>query len=175
MNKERMLLLADLLDSLKPVNFNMENWFSTNYGFEYDENEHTQGDIVFGTQPVQVMNGYDCNAAACIAGWAVVMKHDFALNRPNEETVTGRFVYELDNLPILVEAADYLGLTRAEAYDLFTYEEFGSSLWDEVAEGFGLDYGFSLSDITPKMAAEVIRKIVRGELVLNKMGPGVYD
>jgi len=179
MNKERMLLLADLLDSLKPVKFNMSDWFSTFEGYIYDstnqgEDPSDRDNLEFTTNNYQQMNGYDCNSAACIAGWAVVMKHDFALDRPEEETIVGNgFRSDLSHMPILIEACEYLGLTERQGLDLFTKDEF--SVWDRHAEDLGLgetdNYeryeSVELEDITPKIAAKLVRMVANQEVILN--------
>jgi len=187
MNKERMLLLADLLDQLKPVKFNMGDWFSTYEGNEYDtaslgyvhddtivgDNPDDHAELRFVTNHYQQMNGYDCNSAACIAGWAVVMKHDFALDRPQEVTIGDRFLTDLSHMPVLIEACDYLGLTYQQGYDLFTKAD--NSVWDRHAEELGLDKTdnfemhdyVDLDDITPKIAAKLVRMVISGEAVLN--------
>jgi len=188
MNKERMLLLADLLDNLKPVKFNMSDWFSTYEGnvYDYENIGYVHDDSIIGDSPsdrdnlefttnnYQQMNGYDCNSAACIAGWAVVMKHDFALDRPEEETIIGNgFRSDFSHMPILIEACEYLGLTNKQGIDLFTKDDY--SVWDRNAESLGLDqtdnYLYSdsvrLDDITPKIAAKLIRMVANGEVQLN--------
>jgi hypothetical protein len=183
MNKERMSLLADLLDSLKPMKFDMGNWFSTyrgetivpsNYGEDPEEHQH----LPFVTNRVQKMNGYDCDSAACIAGWAVVLKNDFAVDRPHVETVEDHTDGQLyDNtvdsyaahLPILLEACDYLGLTKEEGAALFTDDEH-NRFWQENASDLGIDLdpdiGFDLSLVTPKIAAKAIRGVLSGDYEL---------
>lgn len=179
MNKERMLLLADLLDHLKPVKFNMGDWFSTYDGYVYDdmsqgEDPSGHAELEFTTNSYQQMNGYDCDSAACIAGWAVVMKHDFALDRPEELTISGnRFMEDLSHMPVLIEACEYLGLTRKQGLDLFTKDD--DSVWDRHAEDLGLDESdnydmhgsVDLDDITPKIAAKLIRMVSDGKARLN--------
>lgn len=178
MNKERMLLLADLLDQLKPVKFNMGDWFSTYNGHVYNdlsqgEDPDDHAELEFTTNHYQQMNGYDCNSAACIAGWTLVMKHDFALDRPEEVTVGNRYLSDLSHMPVLIEACDYLGLTRKQGSDLFTKDD--DSVWDRHAEDLGLDHtdnylhndSVDFADITPKIAAKLVRMVVNGEAVLN--------
>jgi len=188
MNKERMLLLADLLDNLKPVKFNMSDWFSTYEGnvYDYENIGYVHDDSIIGDSPsdrdnlefttnnYQQMNGYDCNSAACIAGWAVVMKHDFALDRPEEETIIGNgFRSDFSHMPILIEACEYLGLTNKQGMDLFTKDNY--SVWDRNAESLGLDQAdnyqtfnsVKLDDITPKIAAKLVRMVANGEVQLN--------
>lgn len=179
MNKERMLLLADLLDNLKPVQFNMSEWFS--YVFDpnndladsnskmldssYDPTWEEQGDLSFNQKGVQVMNGYDCKAAACIAGWAVVMKNDFALNRPEEEVIQGGWKDDFSHIPVMVEAKEYLDLTTDEAKYLFTSQGDGDDFWVRYQEELGYtgEWEIQLEQVTPKMASKAIRNVVAGE------------
>jgi hypothetical protein len=179
MNKERMSLLADLLDNLKPVQFNMSEWFSYVHveddeinsrnekmlDSSYDPTWEEQGELCFTHRSVQVMNGYDCKAAACIAGWAVVMKNDFALNRPGEEVIQGNWKSDLSHIPVLVEAKEYLDLTANEAKYLFTNQGDGDDFWTRYQYDLGYtgEWEIQLEQVTPKMAATAIRKVVAGE------------
>lgn len=171
MNKQRMLMLADLLDQLKPTKFNMGNWFSVCTSSEYLGVDEKDLDVKheyleFKDNRVQVMNGYDCNSAACIAGWAVVMKNDFLLDRPGSVTLDHN---PFSNVyPILEEAAEYLGISSNEASRLFLNEY--DSIWEEYEEellsvgGYRVGWdNISLEKITPKMAAYAVRKIVNEE------------
>jgi hypothetical protein len=135
MNKERMILLADLLDSIKPEKFNIIYWAS-------DYNEDTtdyscQGDIVD-------LSVYNCNTAGCIAGWAVAMKNDLQVND----------VY-LDRIEEM--AKDYLDLSYEESQRLFYYG--GSSVWSDYGEQLGLDDNEKL---TGSQAAIALREIAAG-------------
>jgi hypothetical protein len=179
MNKERMLLLADLLDNLKPVQFNMSEWFSYVHveddeinsrnekmlDSSYDPTWEEQGELCFTQKSVQVMNGYDCKAAACIAGWAVVMKNDFALNRPGEEVIQGNWKNDLSHIPVLVEASEYLDLTTDEAKYLFTSQGDDDDFWRRYQYDLGYtgEWEIQLEQVTPKMAATAIRNVVAGE------------
>jgi len=179
MNKERMLLLADLLDNLKPVQFNMSEWFSYVYDPDddladsnssmldpsYNPTWEEQGNLSFTQRSVQVMNGYDCKAAACIAGWTVVMKNDFALNRPEEEVIQGRWKDDFSHIPVMMEAKEYLDLTADEAKYLFTGQGDCDDFWTRYQEELGYtgEYEISLEEVTPKMAAKAIRNVVAGE------------
>ena len=179
MNKEKMLLLADLLDNLKPVQFNMSEWFSYVYDpnddladsnskmldSSYDPTWEEQGDLSFNQRTVQVMNGYDCKAAACIAGWAVVMKNDFALNRPEEEVIQGSWKDDFSHIPVMMEAKEYLDLTTDEAKYLFTNQGDDDDFWVRYQRDLGYtgEWEIQLEQVTPKMAATAIRKVVAGE------------
>ena len=168
MNKERMLMLADILDKVKPMQFNMGDWFSVYVGDEDDTEEdiYYEDSGAFRTNNVMEMNGYDCNAAACIAGWAVVLKNDFALNNPNTLCVNhyGRNNWDerlaSGELPVMQEAKEYLELTIDQSIGLFLNED-GLSVWQRYGEELGFkepDY-ISLNDITPKMAATALRNL----------------
>lgn len=167
MNKERMLLLADLLDSLKPSKFDMTNWFSTYVGENGPDESEIDRDEDFEIQHVMKMNGYDCNSAACIAGWAVVMKHDFAVNKPDVRVIQyADSPYSNAVLPVLDEAAEYLGLNEFQARELFTDEDYSvwSRHWDYFVHNYNADCdSFRLASVTPKMAAVMVRNLANGE------------
>src|SRR5210317_43248 len=81
MNTERMHLLADLLETIKPVKFNMGYWLS-----HYDEVEDRYCPNSFDQDDPKdsmSLSVYDCNTAGCIAGWAIAMKND--LQATNEK------------------------------------------------------------------------------------------
>lgn len=177
MNKQRMIMLADLLDKVKPIQFNMTDWFSVwtgDYdGYEDDDDFYYEADgNAWKTNDLMVMNGYDCQAAACIAGWAVVLKNDFALNNPNQQTVN----YRSDNtlwenrlrdgdMPVMTEAMEYLDLTVNQARTLFI-NDISGGVWERYSDEFGAEFRYgdiSLTDITPKMASKMIRNLATGE------------
>ena len=145
MNKERMLLLADLLEELPEHKFSIEYWAS-----EWDD-EHQEhfsqenGDYVY-------LSGYDCTTAGCVAGWAVAMKNDMAIK--NE--------LEMDAGAIEHDAAVYLGLNRFQANDLFYYGS--DSIYGRYAGELGLNTDQSLGpQITKKHASIAVRKVAEGE------------
>ena len=177
MNKQRMIMLADLLDNVKPMQFNMTDWFSVWTGnfddYKDDEDLYSEADgDAWAPQNVMVMNGYDCQAAACIAGWAVVLKNDFALNNPNQQTVnyssnnTGWETRLRDgDMPVMTEAMEYLGLTLNQARTLFV-NDISDGVWERYSEDLGEGFyseDISLTDITPKMAAKMLRNLATGE------------
>ena len=136
MNKERMILLADLLDSIKPEKFNITYWAS-DYN-EYTTDYSCQDDIAD-------LSVYNCNTAGCIAGWAVAMKNDLQVND----------VY-LDRVEEI--AKDYLDLTYEESQRLFYYGN--ASVWSEYGEKLGC---YDNEKVTASQAAITLRKIVAGE------------
>ena len=173
MNKQRMLMLADVLDNVKPQQFNMTDWLSDFNNDDYwdEEDLHASCDgAAWSTRNDMVMNGYDCNAAACIAGWAVVLKNDFALNNPNQQTVhhasnSDSWEERLTNgdMPVMTEAMEYLDLTINQARTLFINDVAGG-VWERYEEEFDKagDYYYgdiSLTDITPQMAAKMVRNL----------------
>jgi len=172
MNKERMLLLADVLDRVKPMQFNMGDWFSVYIGDDDLEEEdiYYEDTDVFRTNDVMQMNGYDCKAAACIAGWAVVLKNDFAVDNPNTFCVTRpnsdnwNDRLNSNELPVMKEAQEYLGLTVEQSVSLFLNED-GYSLWQHYGKELGVDDPdyVTLDKITPKMAATALRNLAWGD------------
>ena len=136
MNTERMMMLADLLDSLPEEKFNIAYWVSNVDSNDIDEPE----DYID-------LSVYNCNSAACIAGWAVALKND--LNAGS--------VYCGD---IEKDAAEYLELTNQERYRLFYYGI--DTVWGDYAETLGCESPFEHS-VTNKMAATAVRNIAQGK------------
>jgi hypothetical protein len=168
MNKERMFLLADLLDAIKPMKFNMTEWFSVYVGPNYSDDEDHDDRLRFDRNSFQVMNGYDCDSAACIAGWTVAMKHDMNVNRPNDLVIGANYVGDYSHLPVLIEAEEYLGLSRGQSINLFTDQSNDEDwIFCQHYEELGLDEYFDMGDITHKMAAKVVRNVASGEWYLN--------
>jgi len=143
MNKERMLLLAELLETIKPHKFNIETWVSV-----YDEecNWHSSPDYVD-------LSAYNCNSAACVAGWAVAMMNDLTVDQLHCRTVED-------------EATEYLGLTVREAHHLFYYGS--DSIYHQHRSELGILEDEPLTKaVTAKHAAMTIRKVVEGEWSLG--------
>lgn len=135
MNTERMFLLADLLDSLPPEKFNLSYWVSEIYDEGYSNDDYCD------------LSAYNCNSAACIAGWAVALKND--LNAGS--------VYCGD---IEMDAAEYLGLTLQERNRLFYYGS--DTIWNTHRETLGCEIPFE-DTVTNKMAATAVRNIAQGK------------
>ena len=134
MNKERMMMLADLLDSLPEEKFDLTYWINDR------EQEEETPDYVD-------LSVYDCNTTACIAGWAVALKNDLAVD-------------ELYCGDVEKEAGEYLGLSRQEMQRLFYYGI--ETIWNDHADE--LDCGFPYEDtVTSKIAATAIRNIAQGK------------
>lgn len=149
MNKERMILLADLLDSISPENFNLAYWASYYSPGEEEEFRHScqDGDYV-------ELSAYKCNTAGCVAGWAVALKNDLSIDK----TVC---ITEIEE-----QARDYLGLTDQEAHSLFYYSSL--SIWNCYHEQLGLDddFGFDHS-VKSHHAATMLRNLAEGKWVFK--------
>jgi len=139
MNKERMLLLAELLETIKPHKFNIETWVSV---YDAERDWHCSHDYVD-------LSAYNCNSAACIAGWAIAMKNDLTVDQLHCRTVEE-------------EAAKYLELTVYEAQHLFYYGD--DSIYGQHRSELGILEDEPLAKaVTAKHAAMTIRKVVEGE------------
>ena len=144
MNKERMLLLADLLEGLPEYKFSIEYWASE-WDDEHQEHVNQDDGYVY-------LSGYDCTTAGCVAGWAVAMKNDMAIKND----------LEMDAGDIEHGAAAYLGLNRFQANDLFYYGS--DSVYARYAGELGLNTDQLLGhQITQKHASIVVRKVAEGE------------
>lgn len=148
MNKEKMHLLADLLETIKPVKFNMTYWMS-HYNDEHAEYSpnNPEADAPYDTMS---LSAYDCNTAGCIAGWAIAMKNDLQ--------VTNEKIHNIE-----AQAAKYLGLDSSQASKLFYYSGH-NTIWVQHSHHFGFDENIPNDDqIKPKHAAYALRMIADGE------------
>lgn len=136
MNTERMMMLADLLDSLPEEKFNIAYWVS-----------HVDSSDMNEPEDYVDLSVYNCNSAACIAGWAVALKND--LNAGS--------VYCGD---IEKDAAEYLELTPQEKSRLFYYGS--DTIWGDYYDVLGCEQPFEHS-VTNKMAATAVRNIAQGK------------
>jgi hypothetical protein len=144
MNKERMLLLADLLEGLPEHKFSIEYWASE-WNDEHQEHVNQDDGYIY-------LSGYDCTTAGCVAGWAMAMKNDMAIKND----------LEMDAGDIEHGAAAYLGLNRFQANDLFYYGS--DSVYARYAGELGLNTDQLLGhQITQKHASIVVRKVAEGE------------
>lgn len=147
MNKERMLMLADLLEEIKEHQFNIEYWVSD---YDPESGEYVVDDSASDIVDYSV---YKCESAACIAGWAVALKNDMKVS-------------EQDVTEIEEKAADYLGLTTWEAKKLFYFDT--RSIWNERADELGYQREHYLAhQVKAVDAAFAIRRIVDGEWSLS--------
>jgi hypothetical protein len=145
MNKERMLLLADLLETITPEKFNIENWTLDIHHDLYGDSGATYSNQYHHAS----LSAYDCGTAGCIAGWAVAMKNDL----------------DLKNFPaasVATEACDYLGLTEDQGRSLFYFGE--TTIWGKYRDDLGFDEAHGYADqIKAKHAAYALRQIADGE------------
>jgi len=163
MNTENMIKLAKLIESLPEKKFNMTYWTSEIQGFTHD------GNVTYYANN-QKIDYYDCTTAGCIAGWAIALKHDLRAEIMEANSVSN--VAEIKET-----ACDFLGLTKEEGDNLFLME--GGSIWfDHAFKDFDIFHqnngtGIDPDAITNKMAAEVLRKIISGEVSLEN--PDIYQ
>lgn len=143
MNKERMYVLADLIDTISPEKFNISNWtldvepLPDGSGYYYNNQEiHAN------------LSAYDCGTAGCIAGWAVALKNDLDLKSFPLSSVSA-------------EASDYLGLTIGEANSLFFFGQ--KSIWHKYHSELGFYEDLSYDgQIKSKHAAYALRELADG-------------
>jgi len=144
MNKERMLLLADLLEELPENKFSIEYWACE---WNDEDQEHINQDDGY-----IYLSGYDCTTAGCVAGWTIAMKNDMEVKNDLEMSASD----------IEHGAAEYLGLNRFQANDLFYYGS--DSVYGRYAGELGLNTDQLLGhQITQKHASIVVRKVAEGE------------
>lgn len=176
MNKERMIQLADFLESLDKSRFDLRSYFAERL---YDEegfpimNDEDRPDqhMINAKAFFKNEDAYSCNTTACVAGWAItkfkdVIQQEYNAGVYNSEQLTFRYPfspgYELD------VARYILGLEKHEAYQIFFAD--APSLWSRFANYFDLEisddeFGVQYwSDIHPKHAAEMLRMLVNEEI-----------
>ena len=158
-----MIKLAKLIESLPEKKFNMTYWTSEIQGFTHD------GNVTYYANN-QKIDYYDCTTAGCIAGWAIALKHDLRAEIMEANSVSN--VAEIKET-----ACDFLGLTKEEGDNLFLMES--RSIWfDHAFKDFDIFHqdngsGIDPDAITNKMAAEVLRKVISGEVSLEN--PDIYE
>jgi hypothetical protein len=163
MNVDNMIKLAELIESLPEKKFNMTYWSSEIQGFTHD------GNVTYYANN-QKIDYYDCTTAGCIAGWAIALKNNLRADLMVANSA--------DNVAGIKEiACNFLGLTKEEGDNLFLMES--SSIWfDHAFVDFDIFHeengtGIDPDSITNKMAAEVLRKIISGEVSLEN--PDIYE
>lgn len=144
MNSEKIIALADFLDTLPRYRFNMRNWASRFDNDEYlrvekfyNENREKYGNLgedvfiqsnesFFGLNDSLDINV--CNTAGCIAGWAI------AMDSSGSAIINGPFT-PYDAEIIVMRGAVSLGLSYIQANRLF-YTARGDSVWCEDLEKY---------------------------------------
>lgn len=155
MNTENIKKLVSFLEDLDSSRFNMGYWVS----------DTEMGDTG------NYLDTNACNTAGCIAGWALVLKSNSAIEIFDEYDIEEDMVLK-DNQyhveEIIDIAGEWLGLTCKQAMQLFTFHN--DSLWYKYGHEYGLDYEYlryypnATSDIHPKHAADMLNRILNNEV-----------
>ena len=146
MNTEAMLAVADVIeyfdrfDIRRWAKFNDEAWVSA----------HEEGKTLPLERTIESV-WTDCRTVGCVAGWTLAWA-DIKLPSTSNK--------------IVLLARRELGLTNEQAENLFL--PYVGSVWWNVHEEYGwvTDNGYYSDIITAKDAADVLRRIARGELEL---------
>lgn len=148
MNKQRLLELADHLDSLPRKRFNMASFYTRwvkrdgtkwEVGFLSGRDDFDEDETIRPTDVTKVLEG-SCNTSACIAGWAVALHPRAGAKDTHGRWARSWFDGErYFNYDVAEHAASILGLESADAHRLF-FQDMG---------------------MTPKQAAKKIRKAVK--------------
>jgi hypothetical protein len=189
MNKEAMLEIADVIEKAKPENFSMGSFFgervtlSELYNYDSDgtyddllERGYQEDDFLNTTKRSFALEDLNqiieedgaikisCNSTACIAGWVVVnqwLKNDNSFY--DREYIESRSVSQ-----VVTIAAEILGLTIEEAYNLF-YCQYGS-VWDVLKHKYDFNFDNDIPEtwnLDNKKVAHVLRRIANGEIELT--------
>ena len=179
MNIEKMNQLADFLENLESDRFHISYWVSEKYVDNNNEISHYEGEII------DIDN---CGTAGCIAGWALALEKNGKVavveDHYDEEEYWKEFCpvcedYHRNFCPrgystIHIEniekvAAGILGLTQKESRMLFIPDK--HSIWHRYAHDYGVEQDSEISvyysNIKSKHAADMLRRIVSGEIVLG--------
>jgi len=163
MNKERMLKLADYIESLPEHKFEMKYWLSTKIeqgmwnGKPY-WSTYSHPIIHNSEQNTKTMEPLDCGTACCIAGWATAMKDNF---KPIALIQDGKSIED--------RALEWLDLTGMEGRNLFLTSI--NTVWTDYFNKFSFEldeYEDSYKNITNIAAAYVIRDVANGVIDIDK-------
>lgn len=184
MNKEKILEVANLIEKSSPQQFHMSSWFGVlKPASDHDDFEEWQ-DIGLDIFPDQMIPEpiprmafstslfveteetvkLQCNTTACIAGWAIANEFFNKNEDPINKFNNGDFGAES-------LGAQILGLTSYEASRLFFCDE--NSIWVEYAQDYGYNFDVDIPEswnIHPKHAADLLRRIANGEILLDEDG-----
>jgi hypothetical protein len=164
MNHTKMLELANFMENLESERFNMGYWVSY---FDYDEDD--QRNIY---QENEVLDIHDCNTAGCIAGWAVALENG-GLFDIGDQSLQNSYGYDFG---IKGTARNILGLSQSESDRLFLFSS--ESVWFDYRKDYDLTefyeyrndenilYAIDEEEIKPKHVADMLRRIVSGEVKL---------
>ena len=163
MNHTKMLELANFMENLEAERFNMGYWVSY---FDYDEYNLKN---VYEENEVLDIN--DCNTASCIAGWVVALENNGAVDITEVSDEPYDYDFGVKNYARMV-----LGLKESEADRLFLFNL--GSVWFDYRKDYDLTeyyqylqdentlYAINEEEIKPKHVADMLRRIVKGEIVL---------
>jgi hypothetical protein len=165
MNHTKMLELANFMENLEAERFNMGYWVSY---FDYDEDN--QKNIY---QENEVLDINDCNTAGCIAGWTVALEYGGAFNIDEHIYQDSNDYYDFG---VKDSARNILNLKQSEADRLFLFSS--ESVWFDYRKDYDLTefyeyrndenvlYAIDEEEIKPKHVADMLRRIVSGEVKL---------
>jgi hypothetical protein len=165
-----MTQLADLIESVDPIRFNIEWWTGkvdysdANVFPKYTGNHYADNNYI---------NVHDCSTAGCVAGWALAMTSSYGSTCASSD--------------FSKEAATVLGITTHEARDLFHVDGFWyrnrnllriptirESYEDDcnIYSGCGDSLHYCGDEVDPKfvtndVVAKALRMIVNGYLELR--------
>lgn len=125
MNKEKLLELADFLESIPDERFNL-NRFTCSFEDDIWANEHDE--VIIDGRNYESSDFVDlnvCNTAGCIAGWAIALNNN---GHANIGFITTAAYAD----SICLRAGYYLGLNLEEAKQLF-YVTGYESVWNRYA------------------------------------------
>jgi hypothetical protein len=186
MNREKMHKLALFLEDLESSRFNIGYWVSQSLSYDDDESLSYGDEIEFTDGEVLDVNL--CGTAGCIAGWAVALEnngriavmegyddddeykwHNFCGHcyEKHFDTQCPKGYVTIDIAYVETVARNILGLTTEEARRLFIPDQ--NSIWEEHAADYDLNNnGFTnfYPDVHPKHAADMIYRILKGEVKL---------
>ena len=165
MNHTKMLELANFMENLEAERFNMGYWVSY---FDYDQDDEQ---IVYEENEYLDIN--DCNTAGCIAGWTVALEYGGAFNIDEDIHQDSEDYYDFG---VKNYARMLLGLKQSEADRLFLFDL--RSVWFDYRKDYDLTeyyqylndentlYAINEEEIKPKHVADMLRRIVKGDIVL---------
>lgn len=145
MNVELLLAIADMIEA-EPKHWDLSDFLRVDWhATSWREKQSLTANEFY----------VRCDTAACVAGWATILASE-----PEDK---------IGSLDFLALGRRALEITAAEANRLFYASR--HSVWTDVADEYGWDRitlidGEDWSIIKAEQAADVLRRIARGELTL---------
>lgn len=182
MNTEKILEIASILEKVEPKTFHMSSWFAklvpavemfdAEISNIFDDDELVPQYISYYTTDIDKIidtkNSPDntlalsCGTTACIAGWVIANEY-FQGNKEPFISYTQR------SYDVVAIASELLGITTEQGSRLFFCNT--DSVWWDCSQDY--DYGDKYDpeipetwDVHPKIAADLLRRIVKGEVEL---------